>query len=115
MLNQLPSSFYSLRHPEGFFEGIQKAVGSIEQETGIYAGDNLFTYHRNLSFLEDEALMLAFNRHATTSIEQSLLWRVSTLLWGVRNGLRLLQGNHRTHPLRRGQFCATGRSPLLPV
>lgn len=89
MLNQLPSSFYSLRHPEGFFEGIQKAVGSIEQETGIYAGDNLFTYHRNLSFLEDEALMLAFNRHATTSIEQSLLWRVSTLLWGVRNGLRL--------------------------
>lgn len=89
MLNHLPSSFYSLSHPAGFFEGIQKAIGSIEQETGIYAGDNLFTYHRNLSFLEDEALMPAFNRHATTSIEQSLLWRVSTLLWGVRNGLRL--------------------------
>lgn len=89
MLNHLPSSFYSLSHPQGFFEGIQKAIGSIEQETGIYAGDNLFTYHRNLSFLEDEALMPAFNRHATTAIEQSLLWRVSTLLWGVRNGLRL--------------------------
>lgn len=89
MLNHLPSSFYSLRHPEDFFEGIQKAIGSIEQETGIYAGDNLFTYHRNLSFLEDEALMPAFNRHATTAIEQSLLWRVSILLWGARNGLRL--------------------------
>lgn len=89
MLNHLPASFYSLRHPDGFFEGLQKAIGSIEQETGIYAGDNFFTYHRNLSFLEDEALMPAFNRHAATPIEQSLLWRVSTLLWGVRNGLRL--------------------------
>jgi len=49
----------------------------------------LFTFGRNLGFLDDLALMSAFNAHAITPQEQSILWRNSTVLWGVRNGLRL--------------------------
>lgn len=89
MKNHLPCSFYTLANPEGFFQGIQKSIDSIAGQSGIYAGDNLFTYHRNLSFLDDEKLMAAFNKHATTPIEKSILWRMSTILWGVQNGLRL--------------------------
>jgi len=89
MSNHLPSAFFGLSDPKNFMEGIQKAVNSVSPQQGIYAGDNIFTYHRNLSFLDDGALMAAFNKHAQTDVEKSILWRMSTILWGVRNGLRL--------------------------
>jgi len=89
MGNHLSSVFFGLKENKEFIQGIQKAVDQINGQNGIYAGDNLFTYHRNLSFLEDEPLMTAFNAHASTEIEKAVLWRMSTVLWGVRNGLRL--------------------------
>lgn len=33
--------------------------------------------------------MAAFSQQATTAIEKAILWRISTVLWGFRNGLRL--------------------------
>jgi hypothetical protein len=89
MKNHLSTIFFGLQNSKSFVQGLQKMVDSIKGQTGIYAGDNLFTYHRNLSFLEDESFMKAFNVHATTEIEKAVLWRISTVLWGVRNGLRL--------------------------
>lgn len=89
MGNHLTTMFYGVSNSQEFVNGIQQAVNQISGQEGIFTGDNLFTYHRNLSFLEDEALMKAFNTHAVTPQEQSLLWRNSTVAWGVRNGLRL--------------------------
>jgi len=87
--NHLKTVFFGLQDPNMFYEGIQTALNGIGAVSGAYAGDNLFTYHRNLGFLEDDALMTAFGNHASTSIEQAVLWRISVVLWGVRNGLRL--------------------------
>jgi alkylated DNA repair dioxygenase AlkB len=89
MNNHLSTVFFGLKDQGKFVQGIQQAVNELTAQQGIYAGDNLFTYHRNLSFLEDEALMRAFNAHASTDVEKAVLWRMSTVLWGVRNGLRL--------------------------
>ena len=89
MSNYLMTSFFGVANQQEFVNGIQHAMNQIQGQEGIYAGDNLFTYHRNLSFLDDEALMKAFNAHATTPVEKAILWRISTVLWGVRNGLRL--------------------------
>jgi O-methyltransferase len=89
MKNHLRTVFFGLNRKEVFIKGIQQAVNEINGQAGIYAGDNLFTYHRNLSFLDDEPLMKAFNAHATTEVEKAILWRMSTVLFGVRNGLRL--------------------------
>ena len=89
MANHLHPVFFGTTEPAAFLQGIQQAVNQISGQDGIYAGDNLFTYHRNLGFLEDEPLMRAFNAHAGTEIEKAVLWRISTVLWGVRNGLRL--------------------------
>ncbi|GAA4417574.1 class I SAM-dependent methyltransferase [Acidovorax lacteus] len=89
MANHLTTAFFGLNDSNGFVEGIQKAVNCIGLQQGIYTGDNLFTYNRNLGFLEDEAFMAAFREHAQTPIEQAVIWRMSTILWGVRNGLRL--------------------------
>ncbi|MCX7113808.1 MAG: class I SAM-dependent methyltransferase [Proteobacteria bacterium] len=89
MSNYLTRVFWGLANPQEFFNAIQHAINHIAGQDGIYTGDNLFTYQRNLSFLEDDALMKAFNAHATTTVEHGILWRISILLWGVRNGLRL--------------------------
>lgn len=89
MPNHLPSVFFGLKNPDGFMQGIQQSVNNLGLQDGIYAGDNLFTYGRNLGFLEDAPFMTAFQRHAETNVEKAILWRMSTILWGVRNGLRL--------------------------
>lgn len=89
MNNHLTTAFYGLSNPGGFVQGIRHAIDAIESKNGIYTGDNLFTYGRNLGFLEDRPFMEAFERHATTAVEKSILWRMSTVLWGVRQGLRL--------------------------
>jgi hypothetical protein len=67
---------------------VQRAL-SQTGGAGIYAGDNLLTFGRNLSFLEDQKLMAAFRRHATTAVEQAVLWRTAVVAWAARSGLRL--------------------------
>jgi hypothetical protein len=89
MGNHLTGTFFGTANHDAFIQGIQQAVNSLSGQQGIYAGDNLFTYHRNLGFLDDEPFMKAFVRHTNTAIEHAVLWRMSTILWGVRNGLRL--------------------------
>lgn len=89
MGNHLTTCFWGLRDPVAFVQSIQSAVDEINGQAGIYTGDNLFTYHRNLSFLDDEPFMKAIDAHTTTDVEKAILWRISTVLWGVRNGLRL--------------------------
>ena len=82
--------FFNLKDPSQFTKGLQHAVNHIEGgDTGIFASDNLFTYHKNLSFLEDATLMRSFEKNATSNVERGILWRTSILLWGARNGMRL--------------------------
>ncbi len=88
MGNHSTTAFYGPADAQAFINGIQLAVNQIPGD-GIYTGDNLFTFGRNLGFLEDDALMKAFNTHATTPQEQSILWRNVVVTWGMRNGLRL--------------------------
>lgn len=89
MANHLTAEFFGLIDHNEFVAGIQQSVNNVISKNGIYTGDNLFTYDRNLSFLEDAPFMCAFHEHATTAIEKAVLWRMATILWGVRNGLRL--------------------------
>jgi hypothetical protein len=89
ILNHLSTMFFGLSNPSKFISAIQQSIHQINGQEGIYTGDNLFTYHRNLSFLDDAAFMQAVAKHATTDIERAILWRMSVVLWGARNGLRL--------------------------
>ncbi len=51
MGNHLTGQFWGFADSQEFVNGIQQAVNQISGQDGIYAGDNLFTYHKNLSFL----------------------------------------------------------------
>lgn len=87
--NHLTSVFFGVADTSEFFRGVNLTLGNLNSHSGMYTGDNLITYHRNLSFLEDEPFMAAFAKHATTDIEKAILWRISIVLWGARNGLKL--------------------------
>jgi O-methyltransferase len=88
MSNHLTTVFFGAVNHHEFCEGLLQSIRQIPKN-GIYTGDNLFTYGRNLSFMDDEAFMKAFHAHAETDVEQALLWRFSTVLWGIRQGLKL--------------------------
>lgn len=87
--NHVTAVFFGAADQPEFLQGMQQAINQINPPAGIYAGDNLFTYHRNLSFLEDRPLMEAVAKHSTSTVEQGILWRQSVVLWGARNGLKL--------------------------
>lgn len=88
MKNYFTTAFYGTNNQNAFIEGIQQAVNQIPPY-GIFTGDNIFAYSRNLSFLDDAEFMAAFDKHAETDIEKSTIWRIHVLCWAARNGMRL--------------------------
>jgi O-methyltransferase len=92
-MNHLTTMFFGLSNVQQFLQGLQQSLNNISFKDGVYCGDNRITYNRNLSFLEDSSFMSAFRQHAVTPVEQAILWRMSTVLWGGRNGLSLPEGD----------------------
>jgi len=88
MKNHLTTLFYGVQNFDEFIKGIQQAVNQLPPK-GIFTGDNLFTYSRNLGFLDDEAFMAAFNKNVETEEEKSIIWRNHTLCWAAWNAMRL--------------------------
>jgi O-methyltransferase len=64
-------------------------MGKTPYRTGNFAGDNLVTIERNLSFLDDAAFLNAFHRAQPNRVEQSCIWRTATLYWAAGSGLRV--------------------------
>lgn len=92
-MNFLGNVFFgTANHPE-FLRGVQHAIDHLSVKDGIFSGDNLFTYHRNLSFLGDEKFMSSYSKHATTEIEKCIIWRLAVVAWGAMNGMRLEEGD----------------------
>lgn len=89
MINHLSTTYWGTKNYSEFVAGIQQCINNLEPQTGIYTGDNLFTYQRNLSFLTDEPLMSAWMRNADNNVEHAILWRTAILLGAARNGLKL--------------------------
>jgi O-methyltransferase len=83
------SLFFGLRDAGQFYRGINAALGALTSTVGSFAGDNLFTIGRNLSFLTDPRFMEAFQKHAKTDVEQAIIWRIATVVWAANNAMRL--------------------------
>ena len=57
MKNWSTKEFYGLKDNNEFINGVQHCVNQISAPVGIFTGDQLFTYNKNLSFLDDEKFM----------------------------------------------------------
>ena len=60
--------FYGLVNAKAFLQAMQLALNQVPAE-GVFTGDNLVTFSKNLSFLEDERFMAAFDEHAEDTVE----------------------------------------------
>lgn len=89
MKNHLTTLFFGTTDHGEFVKGIQHAVNHIVPQAGIFIGDNLFTWHRNLGFLDDARFVEAVGRHAETDVEKAILWRYHTLCWAAHRALRV--------------------------
>jgi hypothetical protein len=88
MKSHIVTVFHGVKDGEGFIGGIQKAVNEIPP-FGVFAGDNLFTFGRNLSFLDDTDFMASFTKNISNNIEKSIIWRIYVLSWAAKRGLGL--------------------------
>lgn len=88
--NYFGQVIFKLDDQTRFNRGLSDMLSAVNAywRRGIFLGDNLLTFSKNLSFLEDQALMAAIQRHAETDIERSIIWRTAVLVWAARNGLR---------------------------
>lgn len=87
-INHITTAFYGMADPNMFYKGIQTAINQVSPQ-GVFTGDNLFTFGRNLSFLEDRKFMEAFEKHTETVIEKSIIWRSYILSWAVKRAMNL--------------------------
>jgi hypothetical protein len=88
MKNFAVDAFYGTKDHRAFCDSIQKALNELP-EGGIFVGDNIFTFGRNLSFLEDPDFMRAFDAHTDTNSEKAVIWRAHVLGWAAKRALRL--------------------------
>lgn len=88
MKNYLVSEFFGVNDSNKFISSLQEVIHQVPGQ-GVFAGDNLFTFGRNLSFLDDEVLMAAFDKNASTVTEKAILWRTAIVYWAAKQGLRL--------------------------
>ena len=86
MPNHLSTAFWGLRDRKQFIAGLQTAIN--EATGGVFTGDNLFTFCKNLSFIDDTAFMQAWARHADNEAEKAIIWRTHILAWAAKIGLR---------------------------
>ncbi|CCG07798.1 methyltransferase [Pararhodospirillum photometricum] len=85
----ITSSFFGIKDPQNFVNGLQQLVFSLNGKKSIYAGDNLIALHRNMGFLEDQALRNAHATHFPGAQAAGLLWRLHVLTWAVGQARRV--------------------------
>ena len=83
-MNFLSSVFFGVK-AEGFVKNIQGAIDNIGSQNGIFTGDNLFTFGRNLGFFEDEKFLQAWRGMVETPIEEAIVWRLHVVAWAARS------------------------------
>lgn len=86
MGNYLKATFFGVANIQAFGNALQALVNQVPSD-GLFVGDNLITYGRNLGFLDDARFMTSVNRHAETQMEQMIIWRTYVLCWAAKHGM----------------------------
>lgn len=88
MSNWIKPVFYAAKDPALLGQGFTTVLNAVDTVSGIFLADQLFTYGKNLGFLEDQRFMAAVAKHAGDGVEQSIIWRTHVLCWAGKRGLK---------------------------
>lgn len=84
-MNFLSTIFFGVK--PGFVKNVQGALDNLASTDGIFTGDNLFTFGRNLGFFEDEKFVQAWRGVVDNPIEEAIVWRSHVLAWAAKSVL----------------------------
>lgn len=70
------------------WESIEGIRGALKSDLGMFSSDALIVWGRNLGFLDEEAFVAAWTKHARAPHEQGILWRTAVLVWAARQAMR---------------------------
>jgi len=84
MTNFLSTVFFGVE-PNGFVKGVQGALDAVGTKDGMFTGDNLFTFGRNLGFFEDEKFVKAWRSTVETPVEEAIVWRLHVVAWAAKS------------------------------
>jgi hypothetical protein len=96
--------FYGV--PAARREELQQALTTLADiyKGEFYCNDMLICLWRNMSFLQDKKFMACYREFAADDVEESLLWRLHTLAWAVKNAF-LVEGDFVECGVFKG-FCS---------
>lgn len=85
----LTHAFYGFTDGPRLNQAIQDIIYAQRRPQGFFIGDNMMTFNKTLSFIDDQAFRTAWSKHSETLEERGAMWRRVTLMWAARSALRL--------------------------
>lgn len=88
--DSIPQLFAGLSGPPEAKEELRivlERLGKLLHGLDPWQTDNLITFARNLSFLQDAQLMQAVTDHANHDYDKAIIWRTHVLTWAGTNAL----------------------------
>jgi O-methyltransferase len=89
---KIPSLFAGISGPQDKKEELIKLLerlGQVLQGLDPYLTDNIITFGKNLSFLQDKRLTDLVFQHAVHEYDKAIIWRTHILTWAAQNAIRV--------------------------
>lgn len=83
-MNFLSTIFFGVHKPQ-FIPNTQGVLDSLSDKRGIFTGDNVITWGRNLSFFDDPKFVEAWRGNIDDAVEEAIVWRTAVLAWAARS------------------------------
>ena len=87
---KIPNLFTGISGPQDKKEELKKLLerlGQVLQGLDPWQTDNLITFAKNLSFLQDRLLTDLVFQHALHEYDKAIIWRTHVLTWAAKNAL----------------------------
>jgi O-methyltransferase len=88
----IPSLFIGITGEQTELEELQlllRRLTQLLQNLDIWSTDNLITFGRNLSFLDDERLINIIFKNANHEYDKAIVWRSHVVTWAAKNALNI--------------------------
>lgn len=79
---------WGVRDHDAFWPQLAGLFPTLTFQDGVFSADGLVAWSRSLGFLDDQAFVTAWQKHARAPHEQGIIWRTAVLVWAARQALR---------------------------
>lgn len=88
MPTQVTKTFYGVSNLAKFYQHLEGCINYVPKD-GVFACDQIFTFARNLNFLQDQKFIKAVSSNIANLDELGPIWRYAVLTWAAKNALQI--------------------------